>query len=243
MKYSIIMPYHNRFLHLQNTLVSFKHWYKDRDDFEIIIVEDYKNQMDSVEHLNLLSLIDEYEDLCPIKHIKYSVKECYNPAGMFNLATISADGEYLILTNPECLHEVDILSGLNNLIKENNTRYIVCSCKSIYNQNQIKNLDDLTYTFDMWYVHGEHYPRKIHFCTCISRDVMCAIGGFDEEYMKGIAYEDDDFVKKIEDVKYPIHHADDLVVLHQAHSRYYGNPNQSELMKVNELYYKSKWKK
>lgn len=238
-KYSIIMPYYRRFSHLQNTLVSFEYHYGERDDFEIIIVEDYKNQRDSVEHLNLLSLIDEYDEL-NIRHIKYD-KDCYNPAGMFNLAAVAAKGEYLILTNPECFHESDILGGIDQLLRIDANRYIICSCKSIFNQNQVEDFEDLKYTFDMWFVHGEHYPRKIHFCTCILKDAMIMLGGFDEEYMKGIAYEDDDFVKKIERSGYPMYHADDLVVLHQHHSRSYGGAKHQQLVKLNKAYFDKKW--
>lgn len=237
MKYSIIMPYLNRFQHLNNTLWSFEHWYRNRDDYEIIIVEDTKNQMDSVEHMNLLSLIDEFEDLCEIQHLEYS-RETYNPAGMFNLAVDLAKGDRLILTNPECFHENDILGGLD---KYNEDDYIVCACKSVYNQPTIQKFEDMKYDFEMWYVHSVHYDRKIHFCTCISHKNFCKIHGFDTAYLEGIAYEDDDFVKKVEAGGINIVHADELVVLHQAHSRQYGAPNHMELMKKNELIYKRKW--
>ncbi len=234
------MPYLNRFQHLSNTLVSFAKHYQ-RADYELIIVEDYKNQMSAVEHPNLLSLIEDYEDICDIKLIPYEKNPCYNPAEMFNVGVQAAKHDRIILTNPECYHESNILKGLDKYVKENHNAYIVCSCKSILRQNQIQKVEDLSYTFEMWYVHSKHYDRKLHFCTCIRKNDYLSIGGFDEAYLKGIAYEDADFVNKIKLSDIPIVDADDLVVLHQSHSRHYGSNNYMQLLNINKQYYNTKW--
>jgi len=235
--FSIIMPYYNRFKHLSNTLVSFKEHYSDLE-YEVLIVEDFKNQMDSVEHINLHSLIEEYEDDCNIKVISYDKNPCYNPAEMFNIGVEEAKYDRIVLTNPECFHESNILKGLESYSMSD---YIVCACASVVKQNQVTSIKDFKSMFHMWYIHSQHYPRKLHFCSCISKDNYKAIGGFDEEYLKGIAYEDDDFALKVEQGKINIVHADELIVLHQDHSRQYGNSNYMQLLNVNKAYFNKKW--
>jgi hypothetical protein len=253
------MPYYHRFQHLNNTLVSFRHWYKGRDDYQLFVMEDQKNYLDSLEHMNLVSLVDEFEDI-PIHHLYYGKEEIYNPCEMFNRMVESvrihlydegirgtdawkkaAKEHFLVLTNPECFHTVDILGGLDGYMAEDPEQYVVCSCKSVYNQNTIEHFEDLKYDIEMWYVHGEHYPRKIHFCTCISLENYDKAYGFDHRYIHGIGYEDDDFVRKVQAEDIKITHADELVTLHQAHSRGYGAPDYTELLKKNEAIYKEKW--
>lgn len=241
-KYSIIMPYLHRYQHLKNTLVSFEHHYEDRDDYEIIIVEDLKNYQDVGEHALLQLLIDQYEDVIDIKHIQYTRQNCYNPAEMFNRAVEQAQGEYIVLTNPECYHESDILGGFDKYIEEDPIQYVICACKSIVHVPDVQHFEQIKQAIDqMWYVHSEHYPRKIHFCTCISKENYTKVNGFDTDYLEGIGFEDDDFVKRVETAGITMTHADELVVLHQDHSRSYGVSHQ-DLTKINKQIYDNKWR-
>jgi glycosyltransferase involved in cell wall biosynthesis len=43
-KYSIILPYYNRKNLINTTLTSFVHFYQNRNDFEIIIVDDRSSE-------------------------------------------------------------------------------------------------------------------------------------------------------------------------------------------------------
>ena len=50
LKYSILMPYYKRLGQLHYTLVSYVHYYKNRDDYEVVIAEDAKNANYMQEH-------------------------------------------------------------------------------------------------------------------------------------------------------------------------------------------------
>ena len=61
-KYSIILPYYNR-PEFKSALLSFKHHYVGRNDYEVIIVEDIKNEMNIEYHDVLVDIIHEFESL------------------------------------------------------------------------------------------------------------------------------------------------------------------------------------
>ena len=63
--------------HLNNTLVTFKHYYKDRADYEVIIVEDAKNTADIGEHNKLLNVINKFKDDVNLKHVQTDFVDCY----------------------------------------------------------------------------------------------------------------------------------------------------------------------
>ena len=117
MKYSVIMPYYKRDSHLHNTLLSYRFYYKDRNDYEIIIIEDVKNRLDKDEHDKLLKVINNYSDI-NIRLILSGFENCYNPSPMFNLGVKHSSGEFLVITNPEGFHKVNILSGLDQLFNQ-----------------------------------------------------------------------------------------------------------------------------
>jgi len=68
-----------------------------------------------------------------------------------------------------------------------------------------------------WYTHETINPRPFHFCSCITKDNLYDLGGFDERFAKGIAYDDDEFVKRISRKKLNISFCNDPFVFHQFH--------------------------
>ena len=133
-KYSFLMPYYDRAKQFKNTINYFKHFYSDRDDWEIILVEDLKNTEDEKKHSDLLEIIEYAKDF-NITHLNYERADCYNPAEMFNIAAKNAKGDFLIITNPEMLHESNLLSGFDKKLLEKPEDYIVCCCKAVDDVN------------------------------------------------------------------------------------------------------------
>ena len=194
MKYSIIMPYYKR-TELRFTLDTFVEFYKDRDDFEVLIVEDFKNSSNHSMHDAMLKIIDRYKDTIAIR-VVVDPKVSYNPSSKYNLGFREAKGDILMITNPEIPHTVDILGAID---KENiNNLYIVCSCKSMYLVEDKGNFRDSSFRFHMWYQHTRHRDVRYHFCTVVSKSDYGKIGGFNEVFCAGIAYDDDNFVKRIQ---------------------------------------------
>ena len=215
MRYSILMPYYKR-PQLKSTLMSFQHHYGGkRSDYEIVIIEDIKNKNDPKLHAQLGEIIkavhypirvavDEYKSWCPAKK--------------YNIGFAKSTGDILVLTNPECMHENNVLGVLD---KMNPDAYDVCSCKSgIFEHPVFRSWEDSKkYRIEMWYQHGLRNNRQFHFCSAISRYNYAKIGGFDERYADGVAYDDNSFLERVRRSKIPITSNDAAVVVHINHDR------------------------
>jgi len=251
MKYSILMPYYKRFLHLHNTLVSFKEFYKDRKDYEIIIMEDIKNIRNEKEHKQLLSLIEKFGIDLNIVHLETDFDPCINPCLSFNYAAKQAKGKFLVITNPECFHTKNILNGFDEEFDKNENVYIICGCFAVHFTAFVESFKEMeTLSWDktkfkefMWYQHSQKNNRGLHFCTAISKELYFKIGGFDEQYQYGRSYDDDDFRNTIMANKIPFVLRDDLLVLHIEHHKDYERSGEemNRLDNINSMYYKKKW--
>lgn len=239
MKYSIIMPYYRRATQLHNTFVSFEHHYADRHDYEIVLVIDKKND----DEVN--DVLIAWRGCLPVTSILCQVDGYSNPSPMFNLGVRNSTGEYIVLTNPECLHQNNVLAGLDQEFEQDQGLYVMCACQSLVKcAGRVDRFDDLKGQFHMWYQHSQHNNRCLHFCSALSRLNYNLIEGFDEAYAHGIAYDDDDFREKIKAAKIEIVLADTLLVSHQEHTRQHQilqRGDYKQRLNRNQKLYYSKW--
>lgn len=233
MKYSIVMPYFHRPQQLCSTLTSFKHFYKDRNDFEIVIVEDYKNYMSPTYSNALYEILHIFEKDFQIVLEVQKGGVTYNPTSHFNQGVEVAVGEFILLTSPECFHMVNILSGADEEFKTNKNKYLVCGCKSTKNGTTgVMKFKDFKYSFHMWYQHTKHRPADYHFCTLISKENFLKINGFDSRYQDGIAFDDDAFRDRVRNSNLEIVRRNDLWVVHVQHSKAKKEISRNEYMKL-----------
>jgi hypothetical protein len=226
------MPYMKRET-LISTLISFQYHYTGRNDFEILIIEDVKNFVDVEAHGRLLKIVDMFKNILTIKIISDDLN-CYNPSHRFNLGYKASRGEFILLTNPEVFHETNILKGLDDEFSKDSNNYIVCSCKAVQFDYPIFYCfqDAFKGRMIQWYQHTAYLNRLFHFCSAISRDNYKKIGGFDERYCKGIAYDDDCLVRRIQFNGIKIIPRDDLITGHIEHDRQYIENNKA-LWQIN----------
>lgn len=208
MKYSILMPYYDRQEQLKETLKSFVSLYRNRDDYEIIIVEDSKQTEEMEKELQKVLFSSIFSDLF-FYIIKSKGKNNYSPSIQYNEGAAKSSGKFLILTNPECKHEVDILGGLDVLLNKNQEQYIVCGCQSLDKGNNFKR----------WYQHTKHRNARYHFCSCISRVNYYKVGGFNDVYSDGYGYDDNSFRDRVIYSGINLNCQDDLLVSHLWHPK------------------------
>ena len=232
MKYSFVITYFKRAELLNNTLVSFKHFYGARNDYEILILEDKKNVLDTIEHEALLNVLGRFE--LPIVHKELEFDNYSCPCSAMNYGVDIANGQYIILTNPECMHSVDILKGFDEEFGKNPNVYIVASCLNIVKcTKEIENFSDFKYAAREWYqLSGGKHNRCLNWCTSLSKVNYMDIGGFNEEYDKGLGRADVVFAKMVQQ-KLPFVLRDDLISWHQSHGREHQKPNHSKLVSNN----------
>jgi len=219
-RYSILMPYYKRHEQLHNTLVSFTYHYEDRNDYEVVIVEDGKNYKDADEHEKLLSVISGFSDKVNIKHIVAENIISNNPSPYYNIAAENAEGKILVITSPECLHENNVLDRFDGVMGFNDSIYAICACRNVgLYPKMIEKFEDFDYTHLEWYQHSKFRNMSFHFCSAISKYNYQLIGGFDDRFSHGIDYDDVDFREMIKSAKIEIVKLDDAYTLHQKHSK------------------------
>ena len=240
MKYSFIIPYYKR-PSFRHTLSSFRKWYGGRNDFEIVVIEDYKNLEDEEQHESLLRIMDEFKEF-KFVFIVQDLHKCMCPSVSYNLGVKKSSGKFVILTNPEGYHNADVLRGLDDEFQRSVNKYVVCSCLNVKNFTMVD--DSAKYDEDGWYQHSVHNKRKLNFCVAMTRHSYNRIQGFDENFRFGYARADADFLFKVIKNKIPIVERDDLMTLHIEHPREYGI-SEEELnakINVNREYLEKKWK-
>ena len=236
MKYSFLIPYYDRGVQFENTLHSYKKLYGHRSDWEVVVVEDVKCARDKNMHHDLVTKI-----LASGVNVSLvqAISETPNPCSRFNQAAEEANGWIFILTNPECYHVTDVLAVFDEEFNYKKRPYVIAACESV--QNFKRNGKGINYKHHMWYHHSELRHTGYHFCTAITKKDFVRVGGFDEDYAHGIAYDDNDFRDVVFASGMEIIYRDDALVLHQKHARHHGAlPNYRVLLKRNEKLYSRK---
>ncbi len=210
MKISIVIAYYNRRKLLIETLKSIVKTM--HTDYEIIVIDDAS---DIEERINDLCIdFPMLQVFCVDKKEKWY----YNSGIPYNKGIAKANGDVILLQNPECIHVHDILSYIAKNITDNN--YISIS----------------TYGIGFgWYNHSIFKPVYYPFCAALTKRNMQKLGGFDERYAMGIGYDDNDLVDRITRLGLQKIIAEDVLVLHQQHPKVYnlGNPKHKILYEKN----------
>ena len=248
-KYSLLMPYYNRPTQFEMTLISFLMRYSLRKDYEVVLIEESKNIKNNEYHDTLLNIINKYSKPDPqngrltsinIKHLQYCERDTLNPSVMFNYGAKNSAGEILVITNPECYHEADVLKGFDREFLMDPNIYVVCGCKLV---DMVPGGSYFDYKFVMWYQHSVHNNRRLHFCSAITKENYFKIGGFDEGYVDGVAFDDDDFRDTIAYRSgLTIKLRDDLVISHLNHE-ISNEAKRQDLIDINRNYYIRKWRR
>ena len=213
------MAYNNRLNLLRHTLKTITK--SNIEDYEIIIVDDCSKEEERIE-----CLVKEFKNITfNIIRLEKNKRWYCNPCIPYNIGFRQIKGEIVIIQNPECCHNGDILEhAVKNI---NNYNYVVYGAysldqldsKQLLLGHKIK-LNNRPAEFEgdsAWYTHETINPRPYHFCSCITKDNLYDLGGFDERFANGIAYDDDEFVARISRMKLDISFCNDPFVFHQFH--------------------------
>ncbi len=222
---SIVTAYYNRKKLFIRTLESIAKT-SSTEKFEVIAVDDGSKEEERLEDLVSIFPFLKVVRLDPKK--KWYSNSCIP----FNIGFKLAKGNKIIIQNPECLHFNDIIKFTNENLKSD--EYLSFGCYSLDKQttdnldeillkeNQIINIIhrgniNIEENGDLgWYNHSLHKPVGYHFCTAITKENLIRLGGFDERFSLGIAYDDDEFLKRIKMIL-KINFVDSHIVLHQNH--------------------------
>lgn len=229
---SIVTAYYNRLDLFMNTLKSIEK--SEIKDIEVVVVDDGSSE----EH-RLEGLTERFPFLKVIR-LEPQNKWWVNPCIPFNIGFKEAKGDIIIIQNPECKHMGDILKrSLTIGVDE----YISFACYSIDEETTygpIKNLQTINRPVSHdgqtgWYNHSVYRPVGYHFCSVIHKSNLDELGGFDEKYANGLAYDDNEILYRINKMGLKVSIVDEPFVIHQWH--YSGGnkiPNAQELINKNK---------
>lgn len=192
---SIIMPFWMRQEATDKALKLFEQ-YKGLD-FEVIIVDDGSP----------VPYVLSYYTF-PVRVVRLPYKtEPKCPCVPFNRGVEAANGDVLVITNPETLHEKPVLGEMYEELKRLGSDGYVLAAAWCPEQNA-------------WHCHSslknENVPEGagLHFCGMLHRSLWDKCWGFDEAYRDGMAFDDNDFVYRLEKAGAKFCIRDDLVVIH-----------------------------
>jgi len=238
---SVVMGYYNRPRLLETTLESIRRNNVNFDKYEVVIVDDGSDP-----DKNILGIIPKFNDINIIPVILPDREGEHNPVIPYNIGIKVAKGSIVVLTNPENYHlSRNILDEMTKEIITDRNSYIIGACYSLTIE-QTEMIDRLLrdekdginlireyfsgdgvfksrgvppYSTDCWYSHSVFRNDGFHFLTAIDRAKLIKIGGFDEDFKYGTGYDDTELIARIKNNNMRLVFRDDLICLHQYHSR------------------------
>lgn len=221
MKSSLLLPTYNRKDLLYNSLKSFEYFYSNDESFEIVIIDDC-----SAKEHQFHSVCEDFPNL-NINYFRIDQKYGFNPSLAYNVAARRATGDIFILSSPETFHTCNILELCNNFQDFKKYDYYLFSVFCLTHQDykyalldENKPIDEkldifnnfkhelfenlgcngypYNNNFGSWYLHEHFKPSKLNFLTAMSKDLYYEISGFNQAFMRGTGYDDNDFFNRLE---------------------------------------------
>lgn len=142
-----------------------------------------------------------------VQVIGYKWEKGFNPSMAFNIGVRNAKYDQVIITSPEVIPKTDVLDQLEELIGAN----VVCR---VWDENEEGKLVASL-------VHDGYRSESpaMYFLALFNKKDIEAINGWDEDFMRGYAYEDNDFGDRWVRARLPFMIREDIEAIHQYHPR------------------------
>lgn len=212
---SLILPYWQRQAAADTALALMVREYRWLD-LEVIVVDDG----DPVPFVAPASLLN-------LRVLRLPEKAgAMSPCVPINRGVADSSGDVIALSCPEMLHTMPVLGQLRDELLRGDE--FTCVSAAVWAPEQ-----------SCWHVHSSLKSAPLNFLTMMHRTLWDRAGGFDEDYRQGMAYEDADFVRRLQRVGARFVIRDNLVIHHPrrgAKAKY--TPEQHER---NRLLFEGKW--
>lgn len=138
--------------------------------------------------------------------ISYRVERGFNPSKAFNIGVRNSKFNNIIITSPEVKPTTEVLAQFKESLDKN----IICQTWDEDIDGNLTLLVSSTYRNEMPYMY---------FLAMFKKEDIEKINGWDEEFMNGYAYEDNDFGDRWIRAGLPFEVRDDIQGVHQYHLR------------------------
>ena len=241
------MTYFERSRQLANTLYSFK-WHGYGKDVEVVVVDDGS----CAEPAAPPSFAFDFS--LRILRLPPEEKWYKNACVPFNHGFQAATGRVILIQNAECFHYTNVVRhALQHVTGGNYLSYSCYSLDSAATESLAREMTADSFWRDFpfsaekpaddgangWYNHSRINPVGYHFCAGITRENLQRLGGFDERYALGSAFDDNELLHRIKGLPLEVKVVDEAIVLHQFHyTRELLDARSGDYYERNKLLYK-----
>lgn len=234
-KISIVMAHYKREEFLYRALWGYRHLHtpEELEDVEFVVVDD-----DGGKSSTFWKVIELHKRA--LKITAASLRGTRNPSLPMNFGIKLATGQLVALTNAENVPYVPhMLTDIKQRLDGTDKLYLSCGCYNLDVNDTANAFSKVDWTKlrsvvgglrkikllprmgargrSGWYNHSTHRPAHLYFLVALPRENLLSIGGFDEDYAKGRAFEDADLIMRLRRSGVKIVPADDLVCIHPHH--------------------------
>lgn len=142
-----------------------------------------------------------------VRLFSYQVDKGFNPSKAFNIGVRAAKYDRVIITSPEVVPTTNVLAQLEELPGMN----VVCE---VADQNEAHQVDAILVSPG----YRSDTPAYYFLAVFNKKDIE-SINGWDEEFMNGYAYEDNDFGERWVRAGLPFTIKSEIKGIHQYHPR------------------------
>jgi hypothetical protein len=209
--------------------------------FEVIVLND--GLLDETEEI-----CNSYKDLLDIKCIFTGERNLDGedhwrvPGFAFNIGAKIAQGEILFLSCAEMFHMGNSIEEMIDILEQDPNSRVICNGKDDVNGGFLKIVNETAGnpTIEDLNKHCGFLNSHLPFFMCFYKNKFMEIGGYDEDFT-GLAWEDNDFIYRLNDcgVKQLNGHT---YVVHLWHPRFSegANPEIAKAMAFNQNIFNSK---
>lgn len=142
-----------------------------------------------------------------VKLLPYEFDKGFNPSMALNIGVRNAKCDNIVITSPEVKPSTDVLAQFEESLGTN----IICEVA-----DESEDKQKLTVLVTNGY--RDETPA-MYFLALFNKFDIEKINGWDEEFMKGYAYEDNDFGERWKRAGIPFEVRSDIKAIHQYHPR------------------------
>jgi len=143
---------------------------------------------------------------CRVIYYEHKGKD-FNPSRALNLGVQFAKNDYIIITSPEVMPITDVLDQL----WEERGNNVICQ---VFDQNAEGKI-----SYSLVNSKFRSGTPCMYFLALFNKKDVEAINGWDENFMTGYAWEDDDFGRRFVRAGLAFKVRDDIQAIHQFHPR------------------------
>lgn len=134
------------------------------------------------------------------------------PAKAWNAGFNAATGDYFYLISSEVVQDAGNLAKAREYCSNHPNIALFGACHNSEKTQEVTG-------FPRGLLASAKYPRPLGFITCLPAKSVKSINGFDEAFMGGFWYDDDDFFLRLWNTGLDFTFLDDIHGVHQHHDR------------------------